>query len=168
MTLFKKPKNKISKVSHDHALVSDELDALKNKCENIICLPFELTIVECDQIYTAISKLDGSKEIEVNVTKEGIKKTITLASPFDLSEFIFSTVYELPIATCILEHESTGSIVYWDDDEQYSLVAGTKDFCLTAFPHSYKVLEHYYVQSSLNDFEVESELRDCFIQLTKM
>lgn len=131
-----------------------------------ICLPYELSIIEIDRVLSAIKIASGAAEITVEVAKGSDRKKLNSPSPFDVWEFIFETVYELPTAECTLVHKRTNSTVYWDDDERFVVIAGSKAFCENAFPHAHDVLEHFYVQSTINEFEQEEALRECFAKLT--
>lgn len=143
-----------------------EIQEILSKSERSICLPYELSIIEIDRILTAIKLLAGASDIAVELFKGSEKRTISSPSAFDIWEFIFDAVYQLPTAICMLVHEPTKSTVYWDDDERFVVVAGSKSFCESAFPHSRDVLEAFYVQSTINDFEDEESLRERFAELT--
>jgi hypothetical protein len=155
----------ISKAKSE-ADISTEIQAVLHTSERSICLPYELTIIEVDSILSAIRRVAASSNMIVELWKGREKKSISAPSAFDICEFIFTSVYELPTATCRLVHEPTKSTVIWDDDERFVVIAGSKAFCESAFPHTFEVLEHFYVQSSINVFEEEKKLRERFASLT--
>ncbi len=146
--------------------ISDEIRDILSKSERSICLPYELSIIEIDRILSAIKSAARTAEITIEAAKGSDKKTLVSPSPFDVWEFIFEEVYELPTANCSLVHKPTNSTVFWDHDERFVVIAGSKALCESAFPHSREVLEHFYVQSTINDFENENALRECFAKLT--
>ena len=146
--------------------IPGEIQRILSNAERSICLPYELSIIEIDRILSATKDAAGAAEIAIEVTKGGDTKTLTSPSPFDVWEFIFESVYELPTAVCTIVHKPTNSTVYWDDDERFVVIAGSKAFCEGAFHHANDVLEHFYVQSTINEFENEEALRECFTKLT--
>jgi hypothetical protein len=158
-------KQSISK-DKNGAEISSEIQAVLRTSERSICLPYELTIIEVDSILSAIKRAAVSSGITVELLKGGDKRAISSPSAFDVWEFIFTSVYQLPTALCRLVHEPTNSTVIWDDDERFVLIAGSKTFCEAAFPHAYGVLEYFYVQTSINEFEDEKKLRERFASLT--
>ncbi len=143
-----------------------EVQVVLGESERSICLPYELTIIEVDSILSAIKRASGSSTITVDLSKGSNKKAISSPSAFDIWEFIFTSIYQLPTALCSLVHKPTNSTVIWDRDERFVVIAGSATFCETAFPHSYDVLEYFYVQSTVNEFEDEKNLRALFANLT--
>lgn len=158
-------KERVTRVRH-RVEIPTGIEAVLQASERSICLPYELTIVEIDSILTAIKCVAGTSNIAVELSKSGERKTIDSPSPFDVMEFVCTTVYQLPTALCSLVHEPSNSRLIWDDDERFAVIAGSRVFCEAAFPHSYAVLEYYYVQSTINEFEDEQALRECFAILT--
>jgi hypothetical protein len=144
----------------------DEIQDILSKAERSICLPYELSIIDIDRILSAIGATGATSDIVLNQSKGEDKRTVNSPTAFDIWEFVFDSVYELPTAICTLVHEPTSSTVCWDEDERFVVIAGSKMFCDNAFPHSYEVLEHFYVQSTINEFEDEKMLRECFAKLT--
>lgn len=143
-----------------------EIQDVLNELECSICLPYELTIIEIDRILSAMRTINDKPNITIELSKGSEKRTVDSPSAFDVWEFIFDSVYQLPTAICKLSHGPTKSTVLWDDDDRFVVIGGSTAFCEKAFPHQYDVLEHFYVQSTLNEFENETKLRECFAKLT--
>lgn len=146
--------------------VPQDVQNILMSAQHSICLPYELSIIEIDRILTAIKTVAGTSEITVKLSKGSDEWTFRSPSAFNIMNFIFDTVYQLPTAICILIHEPTSSTVYWDDEERFVVIAGARSFCDHAFPHSRDVLEYFYVQSTISEFENEDMLRECFTKIT--
>ena len=143
-----------------------EIEAVLRASDRSICLPYELTIIEIDRILTAIKRVAGMSTILVEVSKGGVTKTISSPTPFEIMDFVFTSVYQLPTAQCSLVHQPSNSALIWDDDERFVILSGSRALCEAAFPHSYEVLEYFFVQSTINKFDDEQALRQCFADLT--
>lgn len=145
---------------------SGEIQNILDKAECSICLPYELSIIEIDRVLSAIRRVSGTSDITLELSKGDDRRAINAPSAFDIWDFVFDNVYQLPTAMCRLIHSATNSTLIWDDDERFVLIAGSRAFCENAFPHSYDVLELFYVQSTINEFEDEKALREYFSNLT--
>jgi len=135
--------------------------------ECTLCLPYELSLLECAQIYLSIPNADCLNEIEVITKGDHGQEISQLHSPYDIYNFQNFIVQELPCSVPrTIEHEASGSLIYWDAHQEYCLIAGTKQFCQKSFPYTYELLERYYIESSMAEFENEDDARSCFVGLT--
>jgi len=141
---------------------------LVKQAECAICLPHELTILECDCIVKAMRSYTQNSNADFLFIKEDIRTKLSIHSAFDLNNFIFDHVYAAPVSECLLTHEPSGNSLYWDGDDKFCSISGTRQFCRTAYPHDHEILWYYYLHATLNEFEDEEELEAYFIQLTKL
>jgi len=156
-------------LSGDHIGVEPEsVEKLLAKNEAFIVLPYGMTAVDCSNIYWSLSSVVGAADIKVITVGYHGQEKGELASPIDIYNFQFYVAYGAAgIENTVIEHRESGSFVYWDNDEEYCLVGGSKAFCETAFPHPLSVMKRYYVDSMVNELENEKYWEDLFTEISE-
>lgn len=167
--ILKKWADLANDLSGEHIGVEPKsVENLLTNNEAFVVLPYGVTAVDCSNIYRSMLSVSGSAEIEVLTVGYHGKKAGDLTSPIDIYNFQFYVAYGAAgIENTLLEHQESGSFVYWDSDEEYCILGGSKIFCEVAFPHPLSVMKRYYVDSMVNELENEKYWEDIFIGITK-
>ena len=140
-----------------------------SRSECSIILPYGMSALDCAQIYRALCSVSGLTEVEVITKGHHGREVGKLTSDIDIYNFQLCVVYlSAGLATTSMEHRKSGSFVYWDFDETYCFIAGSKIFCETAFPHSPDVLKQYYMDSMANELENEEHWETVYLGLQKL
>lgn len=140
--------------------VSRKLIDRRSSSEEVVLLPYTLSIVDCFFLHQAFSEAMTEKDFRFHSDVGGIVGETRISSVYDLYRFD-RDIDEVAVFLADVH----GNFLHWDENARFVAVGGSRAFCSSAVPYPQDVRKHYLLEGMMT-LVADDEIEELYRNLT--